>query len=232
MHDGAETDAGAAYVFRRDEGGTDNWGQVAKLMPDTLSAGDAFGNAVALNDQYALVGAFYDDENGHWSGSAYLFEEDGSGDWIEIDRLFSDNIMAEDRFGYFVSLCGDIALLGSLNGSTGNVGAAYVFQLSTGTGLLRGDLNGDGFVGGDDLDIIRANWGQKVAIGDVVRGDISGDGFVGGDDLDLVRAHWGQGTPPASASVPEPSILVLLGGLLGLAVRRKGFHVYSRLWVS
>lgn len=28
---------------------------------------------------------------------------------------------------------------------------------------LRGDANGDGFVGGDDLDIIRANWGQSAA---------------------------------------------------------------------
>jgi len=61
---------------------------------------------------------------------------------------------------------------------------------------LEGDLNDDGFVGGNDLDIVRANWGQNVTAGDLLAGDPSGDGFVGGDDLDIVRANWGQGTPP------------------------------------
>jgi len=58
---------------------------------------------------------------------------------------------------------------------------------------LEGDLNGDGFVGGDDLDLIRAHWGDTVTPGDLLSGDPSGDGFVGGDDLDLVRNHWGEG---------------------------------------
>ena len=86
---------------------------------------------------------------------------------------------------------------------------------------IPGDLNGDGFVGGDDLDIVRSFWGQSVTAGNKLKGDPSGDGFVGGDDLDEVRANWGEGTPPA-APVPEPSLLVLLAGaaLAGLARRR------------
>ena len=59
-----------------------------------------------------------------------------------------------------------------------------------------GDLNGDGFVGGDDLDLVRAHWGQHVTPGNPLQGDPSGDGFVGSDDLNLVRAHWGEGVPP------------------------------------
>jgi len=65
---------------------------------------------------------------------------------------------------------------------------------------LSGDLNGDGFVGGDDLDIVRSHWGQYVTPGSLLSGDPSGDGFVGGDDLDIVRCCWGQGTPPAPAA--------------------------------
>ena len=74
---------------------------------------------------------------------------------------------------------------------------------------LLGDLSGDGFVGGDDLDIVRAYWGQTVTPGDLLHGDVSGDGFVGGDDLDMVRAHWGEGTPPEPNVVPEPSLVVI-----------------------
>ena len=83
------------------------------------------------------------------------------------------------------------------------------FQVEVG-GSLSGDLNDDGFVGGDDLDIVRSYWGQNVTQGDLMQGDPSGDGFVGGDDLDIVRANWGQGVPPAPAAVPEPGALLLM----------------------
>jgi len=86
-----------------------------------------------------------------------------------------------------------------------------------GSAPLPGDLNGDGFVGGDDLDIVRGFWGQNVTPGDLLSGDPSGDGFVGGDDLDIVRGSWGQGTPPAAGAVPEPVALVFFAtGMLAL----------------
>jgi len=103
-----------------------------------------------------------------------------------------------------------------------NVLSANVDDFGIGTGPdLEGDLNGDGFVGGDDLDIVRSFWGQNVTAGDLLSGDPSGDGFVGGDDLDIVRASWGQGTPPAPQSVPEPTGWILLGTFL---VSLEGFR--------
>ena len=63
--------------------------------------------------------------------------------------------------------------------------------------VLEGDLNGDGFVGLDDLDIVLANWNQNVTAGDMSLGDISGDGFVGLDDLDVILNNWNAGTPPS-----------------------------------
>jgi polysaccharide biosynthesis protein PslG len=90
---------------------------------------------------------------------------------------------------------------------------------------VDGDLNGDGFVGVDDLNIVLSAWNQTVNTGDFLAGDPSGDGFVGVDDLNVVLANWNSGTPPsadASNTVPEPtSMLVLVGlGLITAAKRR------------
>lgn len=78
------------------------------------------------------------------------------------------------------------------------------------TDELRGDLNGDGFIGLADLDVLLANWGLATSTGDV-----SGDGVVSTADLDIVRANWGLGAAPGS-NVPEPgsAAALAIGGLL------------------
>lgn len=92
--------------------------------------------------------------------------------------------------------------------------------------VLEGDLNGDGFVGLDDLDIILNNWNQTVTVGDPLQGDISGaggtpDGYVGLDDLDVLLNHWNEGTPPPTNAIPEPASLMLLSmGALALMRRQ------------
>jgi len=62
--------SGSAYVF--DRSGT--WSQEAKLLASDGAGGDQFGQAVAVCGDVALVGAYADSVNGHWSGSAYVFE--------------------------------------------------------------------------------------------------------------------------------------------------------------
>ena len=86
---------------------------------------------------------------------------------------------------------------------------------------LPGDLNGDGFVGLDDLDIVLGHWNQSVTSGVHRFGDPSGDSFVGLDDLDIILGQWNQGTPPqVQSAIPEPSALAIVSLVAALAVSR------------
>ncbi len=78
---------------------------------------------------------------------------------------------------------------------------------------LEGDLDGDGFVGIGDLNIVLSAWNQNVPPADPAA-DPSEDNFVGIADLNVVLGNWNAGTPPVSA-VPEPAtvaLIVCLGG--------------------
>ena len=110
--------------------------------------------------------------------------------------------------------------------NTTYAGPTLVLEVNS---ALAGDLNGDGFVGQDDLNIVLGDWGNMPP-GDP-RADPSGDGFVGQDDLNPVLADWGQGTPPptfagsslSAAAVPEPSSILLLAMAIpcGLTLYRR-----------
>ncbi len=92
------------------------------------------------------------------------------------------------------------------------------------TPSLTGDLDLDGFVGINDLNIVLGAWNQSVPPADPLA-DPSGDGFVGIDDLNTVLGHWNAGTPPGlpeTASVPEPGVWLVVGAsALALACKRK-----------
>ncbi len=87
---------------------------------------------------------------------------------------------------------------------------------------ITGDLDGDGFVGLSDLDIILNNWNSSDTTADIAGpAGTSPDGFVGLDDLDIVLSNWNAGTPPTIA-VPEPTAALTLLTLGATAlVRRK-----------
>ncbi len=78
---------------------------------------------------------------------------------------------------------------------------------------IPGDLDGDGFVGIADLNIVLGAWNQSVTPDGPA--DPSGDGFVGIEDLNAVLGNWNAGTPPDIA-VPEPGTLASLVGVLAL----------------
>jgi hypothetical protein len=64
------TDSGSAYAFR-DQG---LWVQEAKLVAEDPYFWEFFGNAVAVSQGMAIVGAYNDNTNGMDAGAAYVFD--------------------------------------------------------------------------------------------------------------------------------------------------------------
>ncbi len=122
---------GVAYVYERNEGGSNNWGEVKKLIPSNGRAGDAFGFAVSGFDDTIAVSAYLSNENGSQSGSIYLFERNlGSpNNWGESLHLIPSDNQADDRFGRSLSLFENTLVVGAFRDDDQgqDAGSAYVF---------------------------------------------------------------------------------------------------------
>ncbi len=127
--DDAADKSGSAYIFKRT--GSD-WVQQAKLVANDAGQDNRFGISVALDGEYALVGAFFDDDFGTRSGSAYIFKRDGT-TWTQQARLLASDGAANDWYGVCTALDGDYAAVGSRyhdNGAISDAGAVYVYKRS------------------------------------------------------------------------------------------------------
>ncbi len=71
-----------------------------------------------------------------------------------------------------------------------------------------GDLNNDGRVDVEDLDLLLAHWGEIGLLSESLYGDADLDGRVGQGDLDLILAQWGTGGT-GGLPVPEPGSLAM-----------------------
>ena len=80
----------AAYIFQRDAGGPENWGQVAELTATDPKENGFLGWFVSLSGDIAIVGAWGGvGDGGIESGSAYIFQRDfgGPGNWGQVAEL-------------------------------------------------------------------------------------------------------------------------------------------------
>ncbi len=118
----------SAYLFRRIGA---NWSQEAKLTPPDGDGGggDYFGNAVAVDGDWALIGAMWDDcPAGSSCGAAYLYQFDGSA-WTWRAKLLPVERLKYGQFGGSVALGGGWAAIGAPASSQAHYydGAAYFF---------------------------------------------------------------------------------------------------------
>ncbi len=105
----------------------------SKLTASDGASGDQFGSSVAIDGDTAIVGAYWDDDNGNNSGSAYIFTRSGS-TWTQQAKLLASDRAVGDYFGRSVAMDGDTAIVGA-NGDRANTngydsGSAYIFTRS------------------------------------------------------------------------------------------------------
>jgi len=107
--------AGSAYVFVRD--GDASWTEQAKLTASDGSQFDIFGDAVAIDGDTVVVGAWGDQVNNDTSvgsGSAYIFVRDttdGTTSWSEQAKLTAP--AGADEFGRSVAVSQDTVIVGA-----------------------------------------------------------------------------------------------------------------------
>lgn len=119
---------GAVYVHQRDAQ-TMQWGEVARLQPATLIAGDSLGKALDVSGTTLAIGAPGDGSS--VEGKVYVMSHGGQGaNWVVDAELIPSDGAAGDRFGESVAIDGDYILVGSPgnDGAGNHLGAAYAFQ--------------------------------------------------------------------------------------------------------
>lgn len=178
--DRADVDGrGALYVFDRNQGGANNWGEVGEIDPVSTNVTSGFGSAVALNGETIVVGAPSTTVTSAQGdriaqGAFYVFERNLSdpGVWDQVKELTASDGESWDRLGTSVALFGTTVLVGArtadVDGST-DQGAAYVFERHK---------------GGSD------NWGEvaKLSASDGAEGDWFGWRVALDTDLLVVGA--------------------------------------------
>jgi hypothetical protein len=94
---------GAAYVFEKDQGGVNAWGQVARLQPSDGAVLDRFGIGLALAGNDLWLGAPNRTVPGGFGGEGTVYhyrrDEGGAGAWGLVSSFAADPSSTNARFG-------------------------------------------------------------------------------------------------------------------------------------
>lgn len=150
---------GAVYIFYKDLGGPDNWGQLLKLTPDSPAPGGQFGSSIAVHNQRLVVGADRVSGSSSSEGAAYIFEKDAGGadNWGQVKKLTASDAQGSDLFGRGIDIYNNTIVVGAVGDDdiANESGAAYIFEK---------DFSGSN------------NWGEVVKIVDPGGSDFAGLG--------------------------------------------------------
>jgi len=111
---------GLAFIFVKDEGGLNNWGQVAMLRHNGRPLPD-FGRVVSIEGDHAIVCSI---------SHAFIFNKDEGGlnNWGQVAKLSGPSSLARfERQSIPIGIDGDLAIIGGDNN-----GGAFVYHKDTG----------------------------------------------------------------------------------------------------
>jgi hypothetical protein len=133
LDDDFGVNSGSVYLY--ENSGT--WTQETKLISNDLiddPSQDLLGIDVAIAGDWAMIGAYGDDDFGNYSGSVHVYQRVNNV-WTYSTKIFASDAVAEDNFGFNVAMSGDLAIVGAYGDDDSGAlsGSVYVFQNQNGT---------------------------------------------------------------------------------------------------
>jgi len=193
---------GAAYIFEKT--GIEDWAFVQKINNSDQDDYDRFGWSVAIDGNYAVVGAYGEDhdvDDGDLlskAGSAYIFERDDEGVWNEVQKIVAADRDTSDEFGWTVDISGTTIIVGAHQEGHDEAGEEFIFKSGSVYVFDRGvdgvwsqsqkvvawDRQADSGGGDETLDV----WHYQ----DIDYGDLFGCSIGLSGDYMIVGAHNGD----------------------------------------
>lgn len=118
---GKDTNTGAAYIYVR-TGST--WMQQASIIANDGETQDEFGNSIAIDGDFAIVGASGHDSS---TGASYIYHRTGN-NWTQQTKIKASDNDQTDLFGISVSISEEYTIIGASSNKVGvnpDQGSAY-----------------------------------------------------------------------------------------------------------
>ncbi|MCV2886321.1 FG-GAP repeat protein [Aestuariibacter sp. AA17] len=186
-------DSGAVVAFEREKG---LWKQQHIFTAPDAKPGDAFGQSIALTDNFLVIGAPRNDASGNDSGAAYIYKRE-NGAWHYQTKITASDGAQGDLFGISVAIDDNTILVGAdlHDDKAEKAGAVYVYVHDKNTWKQEAKLMAsDG--GNTDIFGVRVAVSGDTALISARRDDIEGIGIDAGSAYIFERSGtiWTQHT--------------------------------------
>lgn len=147
-----------------------------RKAPDP-DAGDFFGMSVAIQGDYAIVGAPNDDLADENAGAAYIYHRT-HGIWHEPTKINAFDSAPGDIFGYSVAIHGDYAIVGAPSAGSNSIGVAYIYhRIDTNSWIIQTKLVAPGYQSHFFGRTVSIN-SHYAIVGTASKGAISGAAYI------------------------------------------------------
>lgn len=170
--------SGAAYIFER-SGMT--WTEVAKIQNFDREPWDRFGYAVDIDTNIVIVSSYSEDEAEDGTsdpltnpGSVHIFERNGAGAWLQVQKIVPLDRSSGDHFGYSLDIYDTTMVIGTHSDNEDefdsdyleDAGSAYIFtQDGSGVWSQFQKLDASDRDSLDEFGISCTIWGTTVMVG-------------------------------------------------------------------